>query len=313
MPDKDRGGERVVSRKRYRQAGSLLDQTKGLLRRFGLRARKGLGQHFLIDEEVLKRIISAAELTPGDIILEIGPGLGVLTRELAGQVGRVVAIELDNTLAAILNQTLVSFNNVTILNEDVLSVDPAALLEELQPKSPLKVEGASGYKVVANLPYYITSPVLRRFLEASVKPQMMVVMVQKEVAEEIAAKPGKMSLLSIGVQLYGEPTIIDYVPARCFYPVPRVDSAILRVIPYAQPALEVDNEESFFTLVRAGFSTARKQLVNSLARGLGLSRDESLSLLEEAGIVAQRRAEALTLEEWAYLWRVFARREESAC
>ena len=289
----------------YPKAEALLTQTRGLLRRFGIRVRKGLGQHFLIDEEVLKLIISAAQLTSTDVIMEVGPGLGVLTKELARQAGWVVAIELDNKLAAILKQTLASFNNVTIINENVLKIAPAALLEEQGAKFPSKVSSSLSYKVVANLPYYITSPVLRHFLEASVKPRMMVVMVQKEVAEEIVAKPGQMSLLSISVQLYSEPTIVGYVPARCFYPAPEVDSAILRITLYPQPAVDVADKESFFRLVRAGFSASRKQLVNSLAQGLGLPKAEALSLLEKAGVAPRRRAETLTLEEWARLWRVF--------
>ena len=298
---------------RYLKPESLLAQTKKLLRHFDLRARKGLGQHFLIDEDVLRLIVSAAQLTPTDVVMEIGPGLGVLTKELARQAGWVVAIELDTNLVDILKQTLASFNNVTIINEDVLSIAPEAVLQEQKTKFSPEVDSPFGYKVVANLPYYITSPVLRHFLEASFKPKVMVVMVQKEVAEEIVAKPGRMSLLSISVQLYGEPAIIGYVPAQSFYPAPEVDSAILRVALYPQPAVEVADIESFFTLVRAGFSASRKQIGNSLAHGLGLPKAEVLSLLEKAGIVPQRRAEALTLEEWARLWRIFARVEETAC
>ena len=294
-----------ASARRHLKIESLLPQTKGLLRRFDLRARKGLGQHFLVDEEVLGLIVSTAQLTSDDVVMEIGPGLGVLTRELARQAGRVIAIELDNKLAVILKQTLASFNNVVIINDDVLGIDSAALLEELKAKPP--------YKVVANLPYYITSPVLRHFLEASVKPTIMVVMVQKEVAEAIAAKPGRMSVLSISVQLYGEPTIIDYVPARCFYPAPEVDSAILGITLYPQPAVDIADKESFFALVRAGFSASRKQVGNSLAQGLELPKAEVLSLLEKANIVPHRRAETLTLEEWAGLWRVFTGVGESAC
>jgi len=304
---------RKARSRRYLKTESLLTQTRRLLRRFDLRVRKGLGQHFLIDEEVLQLITSAAQLTPTDITMEIGPGLGVLTRELARQAGWVVAIELDNKLADILKQTLASFSNVTIINEDVLRIDPAVLLQEQKAKFPPEIKSPFSYKVVANLPYYITSPVLRHFLEASVKPQIMVVMVQKEVAEEIVAKPGRMSLLSISVQLYGEPAIIGYVPAQCFYPAPEVDSAILRVTLYPQPAVEIADKESFFRLVRAGFSASRKQLGNSLAQGLGLPKAEVLSLLERTGIVAQRRAETLTLEEWARLYRVFTRVGESAC
>jgi 16S rRNA (adenine1518-N6/adenine1519-N6)-dimethyltransferase len=167
----------------------------------------------------------------------------------------------------------------------------------------LKLEPASlatDYKVVANLPYYITSPVLRHFLEASKKPQIMIVMVQKEVAETIAARPGEMSILSISVQLYGEPKIISHVPAVCFYPVPKVDSAIVRIDLYPRPKVAVD-EASFFDLVRAGFSAPRKQLANSLAQGLGIAKAEVLSLLEAARISPQRRAQTLSLEEWARL------------
>jgi len=276
-------------------AGSLLTQTKRLLRQFDLRARKGLGQHFLIDGEVLKHITSAAELTPSDVIVEVGPGLGVLTRELAQKAGRVIAIELDNKLAAALKQTLAHLNNVTIINDDVLKIEPKNL--------------ATVYKVVANLPYYITSPVLRHFLEASTKPQLMILMVQKEVAEAIVAKPGEMSLLSVSVQFYGEPRIIGYVPAQCFYPPPKVDSTILRINLYPQPRVSVD-EAGFFELVRAGFTTPRKQIANSLAQGLGMAKAEALSLLETAGIVSQRRAETLTLEEWARLWQVFKEKKD---
>jgi len=261
-----------------------------------------LGQHFLIDEEVLKLVTSAAELTPSDVVMEIGPGLGVLTRELARQAGWVVAVELDSKLVAILKQMLSALNNVTIVNEDILKVDPAALLQEQRARFS---SAKNSYKVVANLPYYITSPVLRHFLEASVKPELMVVMVQKEVAEAIVAEPGEMSVLSISVQFYGEPSIISYVPAQCFYPPPEVDSAILRVIPYPQPMVAVTDERSFFQLVRAGFSASRKQLCNSLAQGLGLPKAEVLSLLAEGGIVPQRRAETLSLDEWARLWQIF--------
>jgi 16S rRNA (adenine1518-N6/adenine1519-N6)-dimethyltransferase len=283
-------------------AGSLLTQTKRLLRQFDLQARKGLGQHFLIDGEVLRLIASAAELAPADVIVEVGPGLGVLTKELAGQAGRVIAIELDNKLAALLKQTLASFNNVTIINDDVLQIEPEDLL---------KGQAATGYKVVANLPYYIASPVLRHFLEARAKPQAMVVMVQKEVAEAIVAKAGDMSLLSVGVQFYGKPRIISHVPAQCFYPAPKVDSALLRIDLYPQPAVAVSDESSFFDLVRAGFAAPRKQMVNSLAQGLGRAKTEVLPLLERADIASQRRAETLTLGEWARLWRVFEERKDA--
>ena len=281
---------------------SLLIQTKRMLRQFDLRARKRLGQHFLVDGEVLKHITSAADLNPTDIILEIGPGLGILTRELASKVGRVIAVELDSKLAAILKKTTDSFNNVTIINDDILHLEPEALLAE--PEKKLQAV-TSPYKVVANLPYYITSLVLRHFLEASVKPETMIVMVQKEVAEAIVAEPGQRSVLSISVQFYGKPEIVSYVPAESFYPVPEVDSAILRIGVYHRPAMTVTDEKGFFKLVRAGFAAPRKQIANSLAQGLGLAKAEVLTLLERSGIVPKRRAETLTLEEWARLWQVF--------
>jgi len=301
---------KVAYKRHYPKEEPLLAQTKGLLRRFSLQARKGLGQHFLIDEEVLKLIVSAAGLTSADVIMEIGSGLGVLTRELVRQGGWVIAVELDSRLTAILQQSLASFKNITIVNEDILQVDQLTLLQEQKAKFPAGISCPFSYKVVANLPYYITSPVLRHFLEASLKPQVMVVMVQKEVAEAIVAKPGQMSMLSISVQFYGEAVIVSYVPARCFYPVPEVDSAILKIELYAQPLVEVTNREGFFRLVQAGFSAPRKQVGNSLAQGLGLSKADVLSLLGKASIMPQRRAETLTLDEWAKLGKVFTQVNE---
>lgn len=281
--------------------GSLLTQTKGLMRRFHLQARKGLGQHFLVDNEICNLIINAAKLSDEDVVMEIGPGLGVMTRELARQAGIVVAIELDDKLAAILKQTLASFPNVNIVNRDILETNPAVLLREQQAESLAAMRGPLGYKVVANLPYYITSIVMRHFLEASLKPEIIVVMIQKEVAEAIIAEPGKTSVLSISVQFYGKAEIVNYVTAKSFYPMPKVDSAILKIVLYDKPAVAVTDEKSFFELVRAGFSASRKQIANSLAQGLALPKAEVLTLLTEAGIRPHRRAETLTLEEWARL------------
>jgi 16S rRNA (adenine1518-N6/adenine1519-N6)-dimethyltransferase len=281
---------------------SLLVQTKRRLRQSGLKARKGLGQHFLVDREVLEVIASAAGLSPDDLVVEVGPGLGILTGELARRAGRVIAIELDDKLAALLKKTLASFENVTIINDDVLNIEPGDLLK--------RQKAGSLYKVVANLPYYITSPVLRHFLTAAAKPQVMIVMVQKEVAEAIAAKPGDMSILSVSVQFYGKPEIVSYVPAQSFYPAPEVDSALLRIGLYPEPAVAVD-EGGFFELVRAGFSAPRKQIGNSLSQGLGLPKTVVLPFLEKADIDWQRRAEILTLEEWARLWRVFEEKRDA--
>lgn len=269
----------------------LLAETRRLLRQSDLRARKGLGQHFLIDGGVLETIITAAELKLDDVVVEVGPGLGILTRELAKRAGRVIAIELDDNLAALLKKSLASFGNVTIINDDVLKIEPTSLLE------------GQDYKVVANLPYYITSPVLRHFLETAAKPRAMVVMLQKEVAEAIAAKPGDMSLLSVSIQFYGEPKIMTVVSPQSFYPAPEVSSAILKIDVYPKPRVDVD-EKGFFDTVRAGFAAPRKQLANSLAKGLGKEKGEVLPFLHKAGIDSQRRAETLSLEEWASLWRV---------
>ncbi|MFC1892492.1 16S rRNA (adenine(1518)-N(6)/adenine(1519)-N(6))-dimethyltransferase RsmA [Chloroflexota bacterium] len=291
---------------RYPQGQPLLAQTKRLLHQFDLKARKGLAQHFLIDEEALKLITSVAELDSHDIVVEVGPGLGVLTKELARQAGWVVAVEIDSQLAAMLGQTLTSFHNIKIVNNDILGIKPADLLAEPGGGFPGVAGSPSQYKVVADLPYYITAPVLRHFLEASVKPQSMVVMVQKEVAEVVAARSGRMSILSVSVQVYGEPTIVGYVPAQSFYPAPEVNSAILRIRVYPEPAVAMAGEPSFFTLVRAGFSATRKQIGNSLAKGLDLPKTEVLPLLEAAGIAARRRAETLDIQEWAQLWEVCA-------
>jgi 16S rRNA (adenine1518-N6/adenine1519-N6)-dimethyltransferase len=282
---------------------SLLAQTRKLLRRYGIRARKRLGQHFLVDNAVLKTVLDAAALSPADTVIEVGPGLGIMTAELAKRAGWVIAIELDNRLADILQETL-QYENVVILNEDVLGTDPAALLKGRAPAFPSALHS---YKVVANLPYYITSPVLRHFLEAPVKPEKMVVMVQQEVAEAITAEAGKRSVLSIAVQFYGKPSIVANVPAASFFPAPEVDSAVVKIDVYRRPPVAVDDVEGFFKLVRAGFTAARKQIANSLAQGLGLPKQEVLGLLAKAGIESQRRAETFTLEEWANLWRIYTR------
>ena len=291
----------------------MLTQMKRLMRRFNLQARKSLGQHFLVDEAVLNDIVAAAELETSDVVLEIGPGLGVLTRELAARAGWVVAVELDRGLASVLRQELASFNNVVVVNEDILKTAPLSLLDRQNLNLPGPADSRQNYKVVANLPYYITAAVLRHLLGASLKPKLMVIMVQKEVAEAIVARAGNMSLLSVSVHFYGEPTIVSYVPASSFYPPPEVDSAILKIMLHPQPVVRVTDEAGFFRLVRAGFSTRRKQLANSLAGGLGLPKAEVLSLLETVVISSQRRAETLTLEEWARLWQESSRVRKTEC
>ncbi|MDY6907598.1 MAG: 16S rRNA (adenine(1518)-N(6)/adenine(1519)-N(6))-dimethyltransferase RsmA [Chloroflexota bacterium] len=274
----------------------LLAQTKRQLRSLDLRASKGLGQHFLVDERALTTIIRALELAPADTALEVGPGLGTVTRELVKRAGRVIAIEIDPRLASALEEGLDRWPTVTVVCADVLESDPETLLGTagLDPASP--------YKVAANLPYYIASAVLRRFLEAGNKPRLMVVMVQREVAELMAAAPGRMGLLSVGVQFYGRPTIVGYVPSRGFYPEPKVDSAIVRIDVRGEPAVQVPDEAQFFRVVRAGFAAPRKQLRNSLAQGLGIPPGDATGILERAGIDATRRAETLSLAEWGHVF-----------
>ncbi len=283
---------------------SLLAETKGLLRRYDLRAKKSLGQHFLVDVSVLKRILEAAQVGKSDTVIEVGPGLGILTRALAEWAGRVIAVELDDKISEILKEDLKPFGNVIVIHTDILEVQPEELLQSAASYVPPSID-ANLYKVVANLPYYITSAALRHFLTARLKPGVMVVMVQKEVARQITALPGDMSILSVSVQLYGKPEIAGYVPAGSFYPAPTVDSAILKVSVYPKPIIPVTDEDSFFVLVRAGFCAARKQIGNSLAQGLKVPKAEVTVMLEKAGIAPERRAETLTLEEWGKLWQVY--------
>jgi 16S rRNA (adenine1518-N6/adenine1519-N6)-dimethyltransferase len=273
-----------------------------LLRQFGLKPKKRLGQHFLVDEAVLERILSAAEVSPGDIVVEIGPGLGILTERLAKVGARIIAVELDSKLVTVLKKRLAPFPDVKIVRADILKVTPEQLLQNNLPASEL----VRGYKVIANLPYYITSPVLRHFLEAQPQPSEMVVMVQKEVGEAIAATPGKMSLLSVRTQFYSKPAIISYVPAVSFYPPPKVDSVILYLDVYSQPPIKISDVAGFFDIVVHGFSSPRKQLRNSLAHSLEMPPSQVASLLDKVGIEGKRRAETLSLEEWRELWENFA-------
>lgn len=252
------------------------------------RPKKGLGQHFLVDEAVLDKIVAAAELGTSDTVLEIGPGLGVLTRALAEHAGRVVAVELDEQMVSILQEQLGDHKNLEIVHGDILELAPAELVDE-------------PYKVAANLPYYVTSAVIRHLLESEHKPASMVLTMQLEVAQRILAEPGDMSILAVSVQFYGHPTLVTKVPAGAFWPRPEVDSAVLRIDVYDEPPAEVDDVDWFFTVVRAGFQQRRKQLKNSLAGGLHPTKKEVVAALEEAGIDPRRRAQTLTIEEWASL------------
>jgi len=268
------------------------------LAQWDIRPAKGLGQNFLVDPVILARIADAAELTRDDVVLEVGPGLGGLTVPLARRAGRVVAVELDQRLMGPLRGVVADLPNVTLVQGDILSVDPATLIDAPSER----------YKVVANLPYYITSAVLRHLLEATLRPQRMVVTVQREVAKRIMAKPGQMSLLALSVQYYGAPHLLFRIKPGSFYPAPEIESAVLRIDLYEDVPGASDDAKGFFRVARAGFAQRRKQLRNALAAGLEMAPDVVVALLQEAGVDATRRAQTLRLDEWASIAHVFADR-----
>lgn len=283
----------------------------------GVPAKKSLGQNFLADRRYLAPILDAAELGAEDAVLEIGPGKGVLTEALAQQAGCLVAVELDDRLIEPLRQRFAGQPHVHIIHGDILEQAPGNLVTaacrqegeigdwrlEIGQSPTLQsstLQSPVSYKVVANLPYYITSAVLRHLLEAKSPPALAVVMVQWEVAQRICAAPGDMSLLAVSVQFYAEPRIVQRVPAAAFSPRPKVDSAILQLRVRPQPAVAVDPRH-FFTVVRAGFSQKRKQIHNSLAAGLQLDKATVQQWLVESAIDPARRAETLSIDEWGVL------------
>lgn len=263
-----------------------LKNTKALLSKHGIKPSKGLGQNFLINDSLLEKIIESADIKKGDIVLEVGPGIGNLTTKLAEKSARVVAVEKDEKMVAILKQAVSNFPNLDIVQGDAL--DPNF-------KTP-----ASSYKIVANLPYYITSPVIRKFLEGDNPPSWMVLMVQKEVAQRICSKPPEMSLLAASVQFYAEAKILFYVSRKSFWPRPKVDSAVIKITPINNHREQI-SPKLFFKIVRAGFSQPRKQLANNLSNGLKLDKESARRWLEANGIQPSRRAETLTVEDWIKL------------
>ena len=254
------------------------------------RPRKSLGQHFLTDPRIANRIVAAAELTTGDTVVEIGPGTGILTRRLAERAGRVVAVELDQRLASELPGRLDYPDNLTVHQGDARRVEIADL-----------VGVGAAYKVVANLPYYAAAPIVRRFLESESSPSLLVVMVQREVADAMTAAPGAMTLMSVATQFYAEASVVAQVPPRAFRPPPKVSSTVVKLAVRAAPAASVPDTERFFALVRAGFAAPRKQLRNSLMQGTGAGGDTVSAALADAGIDSQRRPATLTIEEWGNL------------
>ena len=268
-----------------------------IIQKYEFMFQKKFGQNFLIDTHVLEKIISAAGITKNDCVLEIGPGIGTMTQYLAENAGHVVAVEIDRNLIPILKETLADYDNVTVINEDILRVDIKALAEEYNGGKPIKV--------VANLPYYITTPIIMGLFESGVPIDNITVMVQKEVADRMKEGPGSKDYgaLSLAVQYYAEPEIVANVPPNCFIPRPNVGSAVIRLKTYEQPQIQVKDEAFLFALIRASFNQRRKTLVNSLknASDLKLEKEQVLEALRTMGLSETVRGEALTLEQFASL------------
>lgn len=269
---------------------------KELLAKYNFKMAKGLGQNFLVDKDILNQIVDAAQIVDTDCVLEIGPGIGVLTEELCKNAKSVIAVEIDKRLIPILNVTLFKYENLKIINEDILKVDLRSLLFENF--------GSNKAKIVANLPYYITTPIIMKLLEERFNIESIVVMVQKEVAERIVASPGgkDYGALSVAVQFYADASIIVNVPSDAFVPAPEVLSAVIRLDILDKKKVEVDDERLFFDVVKASFGQRRKTLLNALSGGnLNLSKEEIRSVLEECKIDEKRRGETLSLDEFANL------------
>ena len=263
---------------------------KELLLKYETKPSKGLGQNFLIDKNVLDKIITAADIKPDESVLEVGPGLGVLTKELANKAKQVTAIEKDQTMIEILKETLKDFNNIDIIEGDILKIE-----------NPF----SKNYKLVANIPYYLTSPLIRKFLEDSNPPEEIVLMLQKEVAQRICAKPGQMSLLAVSVQFYADAKIVSTVSKNCFWPAPKIDSAIIKIIPRGPTSTKLRglpmSPELFFKIVKAGFVQPRKQIAGNLSKVLKLNKEKTAEWLLKNNINPKQRAETLSLDDWKNL------------
>lgn len=270
--------------------------TSEILKKYQFRMQKKYGQNFLIDANILRKIVEAAQITQEDCVLEIGPGIGTMTQYLAETAGQVIAVEIDRGLIPILEDTLSSYNNVTILCEDILKVDLPALVQQ---------SGGRPIKVVANLPYYITTPIIMALFESRIPLLSITVMVQSEVAERMQAGPGTKDYgaLSLAVQYYAKPEIVARAPASCFLPRPNVDSTVVRLIRYEKPPADAADEAFLFAVIRASFNQRRKTLANGLANagGLGVTRGQVEEALEEMGLSKTVRGETLTLKQFSEL------------
>ena len=265
------------------------EEIKKILKSKDLKILKSLGQNFLIDENVLGKIVQAAELDKNDVIIEIGPGFGTLTEELSKKCKKVIAIEKDKKLAEKLDG---KFENIEIITDDILKIKLKEFIKKYAPDGK--------YKLVSNIPYYITSPIIKMFLESDIQPELIVLLMQKEVAERICAKPGKLSVLALSVQVYGEPEIVDYVDKSAFYPEPKVDSAILK-IKNIKKNFPNEYYKDLFRIIKIGFSSKRKKLANNLSAGLHIGKMQSEELIVEAEINLNARAQELELEDWRKL------------
>ncbi len=270
---------------------SRLEDLRIAMRLAGIKAHKGLGQHFLVDGDSLRMVIEAADLTQTDVVLEIGPGLGVMTGLLAGMSKRVVAVETDQVLSDLLQRD--APDNLEVISEDIMHFN----LGKMGPK----------YKVVANLPYYLTSKILRLLLESPNPPQIMSLLVQKEVAERITAEPGNMSVLGLSVQYYAKVQLVGMVERHKFWPPPKVDSAVVRILRLPKPVFAADNDK-LFRLIKAGFSQKRKQLKNALAGGLNISVLAAAEVISQADLLPAARAQELSLAQWQQLYRRMMKR-----
>ena len=280
--------------------------TMAVLKKYNFSFQKKYGQNFLIDTNILERIISESEITKDDCVLEIGPGIGTMTQYLAESAKRVIAVEIDRSLIPILEDTLSDYDNVTVINDDILKVDIQKLCDEYNDSRPIKV--------VANLPYYITTPIIMGLFESHVPLKSITIMVQKEVADRMQQKPSSKDYgaLSLAVQYYAKPEIVAEVSPNCFIPKPNVSSAVIRLTRYENPPIEVDNEHFMFSLIRASFNQRRKTLANGLANGgLGLDRETVNRALEKMELSLTVRGEALTLEQFAILSNILGKKGNS--
>ena len=274
-----------------------------VLQKYNFNFQKKFGQNFLINTGVLEEIIEAAEITKDDFVLEIGPGIGTMTQYLCESAREVIAVEIDKNLIPILKDTLSAYNNVEVVNEDILKVDIKTLAEERNAGKPIKV--------VANLPYYITTPIIMGLFESHVPIDSITIMVQKEVADRMQEGPGskEYGALSLAVQYYAEPEIVVNVPPSCFMPQPKVGSAVIRLTRHAEPPVDVENEKLMFQLIRASFNQRRKTLANGLNNfpGLNLSKEVIQGCIEELGVPVTVRGEALSLEQFAKLSNIIGK------